>query len=299
MDVDEKPTTSPSSSSLTSSSTGIQVPIATQRRQQNNVGVQTSAQDTQGNECATADDNNPVTCAELIAPKESTPATRPISELTTTTDAGDVAGHAKTNIAVGEFNNVERRAIKVGDDDYEQGFDSDGELGPFFDAVEDESSDDDSSVESNLPPDFARDAGNDDSVGSNVFEDANDELPPLDTPLIDSDCVAPESVPSPSRDSDELKMEAAMAVKVAESKEVRRASELPLGGKKKESQDRLKAKLDDGVHLVLKATTQQDTSSLTTNEGRKSKDKDKVKWNALKPNESNPINVNNTYEGAR
>ena len=53
------------------------------------------------------------------------------------------------------------------------------------------------------------------------------------------------------------------------------------------------------MHLVLKATTQQDTSSLTTNKGRKSKDKGEVKWNVLKPNESNPITVNNTYEGAR
>ena len=55
-------------------------------------------------------------------------------------------GHTIENIAVVEYVQHARRTIAVNDEKYENGYDADGSIGPFYDVVEHESSLDESLV---------------------------------------------------------------------------------------------------------------------------------------------------------
>ena len=82
------------------------------------------------------------------------------------------------------------------------------------------------------------------SDGSNVFRDAEEGVPPLEAPLMDSDCLIPlsnstdESIPSTA--------EMINGMKLTELKVVCKNNKLGVGGKKKYLQDRVLSRLEEG-----------------------------------------------------
>ena len=71
--------------------------------------------------------------------------------------------HATNNIAIGQHAAIGRRNINARDDHCEMGHGSDGKIGPFMDAIEDESSDEEFSVDS---PDNCQRLDDDSSIGA-------------------------------------------------------------------------------------------------------------------------------------
>ena len=238
MNVDEMQTESPSSSSLTTASTCNQVPIEAQIWQQKEKLVQTLAHPEQSNDRTSNNVHEEGADNDKVASEVTSPAIHPILDVENKDEIAsdtNIEGHANANIAVGQFDKIERRTIKACNDNCEKGYDSDGELGPFFDAIEDGSSDEESSV--------------DDSVNSNMLGQQNAEMPPIDAPLIDSDYLMPESIDGAQEEANELTVEDVMGMKVAELKGVCRTNKLPVGGNKKDLQDKLKAFIDESKSL--------------------------------------------------
>ena len=220
-------------------------------------------------------------------PQDSTSSIRPNTEITTTPQTIEnmdvVAGYATRNIAVGEYMTTNRRSIQARDEAYEQGYDTEGEMGPFMDAIEDESSDDESSVD--VP--FGYECV--DETDSDSDDDEDDGPAPIDAPLIDSDYLIPEA-PSLL-----LTESAILAMTVNQLKNICRWNKLAVSGKKSVIQARIKECLDKGIELVM------NKPAADNNEMEKSNDKNKkeVKWSVLEADKNNPINVNNSFDGAR
>lgn len=98
-------------------------------------------------------------------------------------------GHVADNITVCEHTQCTRRTIAVNEEKYENGYDTDRSIVLFFDAVECESSEDESSAGSS-PALFTRDEYSDSDDSDN--EDCGPQ--PIRTPIIDSDCLKPSIV---------------------------------------------------------------------------------------------------------
>ena len=243
-----------------SSSTCNDVPVAVVEHCRNVVRVEKPVQETLNSPvvdvvcCERSEDSSMITtntASAVLNPKHATP-----SESNTDQEESVQHGHATKNIAVGEFHGYKRRKMHSNDDKHEEGHDADGGVGSSYDAVENESSDDESSVNSVVED---VEALEEESLGPT----------PVGAPLIDSDWMLPSRKAIGAKDI--------MKLSAKETQGMCRVNKMMIGGNKAATQERLKKSILDGNELFLDGNIAS-SSTANNNKSTNQKKKDEIKW---------------------